>query len=287
MYGDIVQVLTSDKLFIHGFYSNAVGKTAVLHIHGYEGNFYENYFLHPLYKKLREQNISFLSANTRGNGKITDFNTVSGSIITVGAWNERLEDTYLDIDAWIKFLLTNGYENIILQGHSLGTVKAVRYLFEGTHRKKIKKLILLSPFDAKGLFQHYETKSLESCISIAKREIKKGNTMNNAKLKSWSGMSYQTFMSMYGGDELSRMFEFCNDSYEFSALKKITIPTLIMVGSKDEYFHLSNPNHPEEATDILKKNIPKNKTILLPQANHWFNGFEDQLASEVLSFITA
>jgi predicted alpha/beta hydrolase family esterase len=36
-----------------------------------------------------------------------------------------------------------------LQGHSLGTFKIVRYLFEGKYADKINKLILLAPFDIK------------------------------------------------------------------------------------------------------------------------------------------
>ena len=41
----ILQVLTSDALYLHGFYAPTEDKkVALLHIHGFEGNFYENNF---------------------------------------------------------------------------------------------------------------------------------------------------------------------------------------------------------------------------------------------------
>ena len=40
-----------------------------------------------------------------------------------------------------------GYSEFILAGHSLGTIKSVRYLFEGEYADTIRSLILLAPFD--------------------------------------------------------------------------------------------------------------------------------------------
>lgn len=287
MNSDMVEVATSDKLLLHGFYSNARGKTAVLHLHGFEGNFYENYFLQPVYKKLRENNISFLSANTRGTGKITDIKKTDGSSVTIGAWNERLEEAYLDIDAWTKFLTDEGYEKIILQGHSLGTVKSVRFLFEGTYREKVKKLILLSPFDAKSCVEKTSSKPINSLIKKSISQVKRGNGKKDARVPPWFGMSHETFLSWYRENNFKGMFEFGNKPYDFPHLKKIPVPTLVVVGSNDTYFHPSNPKHPEEAAEILAKNIPDNRTILIPNTDHWFGSYENQLAAEIHSFITS
>jgi predicted alpha/beta-fold hydrolase len=56
----------------------AIKKSAVLHIHGFEGNFYENNFGYVLTDELEKQNTAFLTVNTRNNGRNTDFNTVGG-----------------------------------------------------------------------------------------------------------------------------------------------------------------------------------------------------------------
>jgi len=254
-----MQVCTSDGIYLHGYYMPTQGKKNVLlHIHGFEGNFYENNFIYVLADELEKNDIGFLTVNTRGNGSKTDFNTKSGEIIHIGGYNEILEEAHLDISAWIEFLISEGYENIILQGHSLGTFKAVRYLFEGKYADKINKLILLAPFDMK-------------------------TSVEVNKAKEW--LSKKTFNSWISGDDFSRMFEFCFKEYDFPVLNKIKIPTKIIVGSKDEYFHLSNPDHPEEAMDILLKNIPNSQGVIIPDAVHSYKPHEDIMANEVVKFI--
>ncbi len=62
----IVQVATSDGLYLQGYFAPKKGKKALLHIHGFEGNFYENKFVQVLADKLDSENITFLSVNTRG-----------------------------------------------------------------------------------------------------------------------------------------------------------------------------------------------------------------------------
>src|SRR3989344_3537114 len=130
--GQLLQISTSDGLDVHGFYVPSKGKkTAILHIHGFEGNFYDNNFVHVLADSLDEAGIGFLTVNTRGNGRDTDFSTVDNKLKRIGARYELLEEAHLDITAWLKFLIKEGYQQIVLQGHSLGTMKVVRYLFEG------------------------------------------------------------------------------------------------------------------------------------------------------------
>ena len=59
----------------------------------------------------------------------------------------------------------------------------------------------------------------------------------------------------------------------------------IIVGEKDEYFHLSNKDHPEEAMSILLKNIPNSQGVIIPGARHSYKPHEDIMAKEVIKFI--
>jgi len=248
----LLQVSTKDGLFLHGFYSPSNDKkNIILHIHGFEGNFYENNFIYVLDEYLRNSNIAFLTVNTRGNGTITDFNTTDGKIKTIGAWNELLEDAHVDISAWIKYLIDQNYENIILQGHSLGTMKVVRYLFEGEYKDKINKLILLAPFE----------KTLPP------------------------NLSQQTIESWTNPEKFSKMFDFSYSNYDFSILKEIKIPVKIIVGSKDECFFPSHPNNFQQAMDILLKHIPHSSGVFIPDAFHSFKPNELLMAKEVVDFI--
>jgi len=61
----LLQITTSDGLYLHGYYSPSIDKkTALLHIHGFEGNFYENSFVFALANDLEKANIGFITVNT-------------------------------------------------------------------------------------------------------------------------------------------------------------------------------------------------------------------------------
>jgi len=248
----LLQVSTSDGLYLHGFYSpTSDRKVALLHIHGSEGNFYENNFIYSLINNLNQNNIAFLTVNTRGNGITTDFNTVSGEIKNIGTKKELLEEAHLDISAWIKFLLDEGYQEIILQGHSLGTMKVIRYLFEGEYKDKINKLILLSPFE----------KVLLPDLSPETQE-------------GWAG-----------NNDFARVFDFNSENYDFPILKQIKIPTKIIVGAKDEYFYPTNPNDFQRIMDLLLTHIPNSEGVFIPDAVHSYKPNEDLMSQEVVKFI--
>jgi pimeloyl-ACP methyl ester carboxylesterase len=282
----LLQVATSDGLYLHGYYVPSVDKkVAVLHIHGFEGNFYENNFVHVLADELEKARIGFLTVNTRGNGRDTDFNTVNGECRRIGARYELLEDAHIDISSWLKFLVSEGYKEIILQGHSLGTMKVVRYLFEGELKNKVNRLILLSPFDKKG-FMVVQKKNTEKLLEEAKKMVDNGKGDELITPEFGEGTtSYKTFISWYKQDDLGKMFEFCSPKYDFPILKQIEIPTKIIVGSIDEYFYPTNPEHPEEAMEMLIKNIPNSKGKIIEGAVHSFKPYEDVMAREVKSFI--
>lgn len=249
----LIQITTSDGLYLHGFYCpTSDKKIAILHIHGYEGNFYENNFIYSLINNLSQNNIAFLTVNTRGNNKNSDFNTIDGEYKTIGAWNELLEEAHLDISAWIKFLLDEGYQEIILQGHSLGTLKVIRYLFEGEYKDKINKLILLAPFE---------------------------------KHTPPSDLSPQTYESWNNQSDLARVFDFSATNYDFPVLKQIKIPTKIIVGEKDECFYPTDPNHFKRIMDLLLNHIPNSQGVFIPKAVHSYKPNEDLMSQEVVKFI--
>lgn len=124
----IIQVKTQNSLLLYGLYLPVLKRdTIFINIHGTASNFYENYFIEILAKKLSEEEISMLSTNNRGAG-------VYDAYQKTGAAVEKFEDCLIDIDAWIEFALKEGYRNIILSGHSLGTEKVVYYLASGSFR---------------------------------------------------------------------------------------------------------------------------------------------------------
>jgi pimeloyl-ACP methyl ester carboxylesterase len=283
----LLQISTLDRLYLHGYYvSSENKKAAVLHIHGMESNFYQDNFIHALVDELEGKDIGFLTVNTRGNGRDTDFNTVDGDRKRIGSRYEMLEEAHLDIAAWLEFLIDEGYKEIVLEGHSAGTLKVVRYLFEGELKDKVNKLILLSPIDPLGFRKACGRNDIEGFLKKAQAKVDEGNGDELITPEfDHDALSYKTFISWYKRDDLGRMFEFCSPEYDFPILKQITIPTKVITGSKDEYFHPSSPEHPEEAMDILLKSIPNSKGKIIESAVHSFKPHEDIMVREVSKFI--
>lgn len=285
MNNKLVKTQTQDGLILHGYYSpTSSRKICILHIHGMEGNFYGNNFIHSMLDKYEVNDIGFLTVNTRGAGKVTDFETIDGKYRQIGSMYELLEEAHLDITAWIEFLKSQNYKIIILQGHSAGTVKIVRYLFEGEFRDEVNGLILLAPIDPKSYREFKGRNNLDKYIAKAQNKIKigKGSELITCDYDH-DLISFQTFVSWYKQDDLGRMFDFGTSNYNFPILRQISIPTQIIVGSKDEYFSPNNPNHPENTMKILTDNIKKSKGIIISNATHSFQGYEDVMIDQIIN----
>ncbi len=283
----LLQITSSDGLYLHGYYAPTGNKkVGVIYIHENEGNFYQDNYVYNLLDKFEENNIAFLGVNNRGNGKDTDFDTTDGKGRRIGSRYEILEESHLDITPCVKFLVDDGYSEIVLMGHSAGTVKAVRYLFEGELKEKVSKLILLSPIDPLGFRIAKGRKDIEDFLNKAQAKVdeSKGEEIVTPDFDH-DILSYNTFISWYKRGDLGRMFEFCSPTYDFPILKQIEIPTKIIVGSKDEYFYPLNPEHPEEAMNILLRNISNSSGKIIEGAVHSFKPHEDVMVDEVSSFV--
>ena len=284
---DLVEVATKDKLRLQGLYSSGkANKPAVIHFHGFQGDFFTNPFIRPVAKKLHENGYGFLSIQTRGMGNDYLFNTTDGTWKRYGSYFEVHEEARLDIDAWIEFLKEKGYKQIILQGHSLGTFKIVRYLFEGTYPEIVNKLILLAPFDNIYMAESYTKGKWKDYVKQAKQMVQEGKGEEIIPKHWWDiTISINTYISWLDENDFTHMFNFYDKKYLYPVLNKLNIPVKVIVGSKDEYLHTSNPSNPREAIDIMKKNIENFSYKLIEDAKHSFTGYEDVLAREILEFI--
>jgi len=284
---ELVKTTTEDGLYLHGMFKKGdKNKLAVLHIHGYEGDFFSNSFITVETNALKENDYSFLSVQTRGTGQEFELQTTQGETKTYGSHYELLKESYLDIDGWVEFLVENGHHNIVLQGHSLGAVKAVRYLAEGKHTNYIKKLIILSPIDVHALAEVVTEGKYKEYLHTAKQKIEEGRGREIIP-ESYVNMimSYQTFASWLTMDHFGKMFNFADEDNSFMLLNKLDIPVKAVVGDKDNLFNPINPLNPQEALDILKLNIPDFRYKIIEGADHNFNGKEHELSHEVLTFL--
>ncbi len=289
MKTSIHRIYTKEGLELHGalYQPDKKVKTVLAHIHGMAGNFYENKFLDHIAETLTKNNIAFAPFNNRGNGSIKDFVKITRkglSFDIIGNAYERFEDCVSDIKAQIDFLERQGYENIHLSGHSLGSPKIAYYLAK-TKDKRIKSIILVSPSDMLGLVRD-EPKRFKQDISIAKKMIKqgKGNELMPRFVWDEYPISAKTYLSIFNDNSKAGIFNFYNPKDEYKTLSKINCPIFTVMGRKDDVLIIPI----EDIMRIIKeksKSSPRCESKIISNADHIYVGFEKSLAKAILTWI--
>ncbi len=275
--GEIVEITTKDKLELPGilFEPKAKTKTAIIHVHGFVGNFYENKFIGGLAKASINRRVAFLSFNNRGAGIVTEFirrknNKVK--YVKIGGSLERFEDCIIDLRAAIDFLSRKGYSKIFLQGHSSGCQKITYYQYK-TQDKRVKGLILLAPVDDVGYVKRLLGKKYRAALKIVRALIRRGK--RTASVPKWiqfypmlnAGVAFQVIDKE---SPSGRLFDYSGELREIS---EVTCPLLAVFGSKDEY-----EEKPEQKLELLRDKTGCD-VKLVNGANHGFSGYERKLES--------
>ena len=119
--------------------------TVLICITGIHGNFYSNPFYYNIGDTLTAAGIDFIYAQTNDAfGAIRTHNVHTGQEEIIGSWNERFALTDEDVAAYLDYAERQGYEHIILAGHSLEANKVIYYLSRH-HDPRVEHFLLLSP----------------------------------------------------------------------------------------------------------------------------------------------
>jgi len=218
MIGKLVTALTKDGIWLQGLFCEPKTKTtkAVLHIHGLQGNFYENYFVDPIAVEANNQGIAFLTVNLHGSGYRQDYWLRDYSDTKMFGGNyELFEDCIQDVNAWLKFLKDKGYTQVFLQGHSLGTLKVVFYQVK-TKNPLVRALVLLSPADMIGLWKDEVKNKGGYFLNLSKKYISKrqGGKLMPDKAVGYP-ISARTYRNFYGPQSKIHIFDFHNPNFDY------------------------------------------------------------------------
>ncbi|MEK9185456.1 MAG: DUF1749 domain-containing protein [Patescibacteria group bacterium] len=246
-----------------------------MNIHGTASNFYEEYFIEVLTGKLAQQGVSMLSTNNRGTGV---YDAWQGN----GAAVEIFSDCLIDINSWIEFALEQGYERIILSGHSLGTEKVIYYMTYGKYTDKVSALVLLAPATSPGsepiLVKDYEEK-LESARVL----IQEGKGKVFLDRNAYGGIMPKSAESYVDFSDLNPKFD---DALPFHkkhlpSFGKIKIPILAVIGDQEEYTVIPI----KEALALMRKENPDTKIIQISNCDHDFQKNEEKLSEILIEFL--
>lgn len=274
---EFVRIITEDGLELHGLLFEPTEKTtnALIHIHGWIGNFYENKFIDYIAKEAILRWFAFLTFNNRGTGIVTDLIKRGESKLEyrrIGGSLEKFEDCVIDIKAAIDFLSQRGYKEIILQGHSLGCQKITFYKYK-TEDERVKGLILLAPVDDVAFTKKQLKNKYKKSLDIAREMVKngKGDDLVSKWMAFYPLLNARMFLNVADPESSSgRIFDYARSLKE---IKSISCPKLAVFGSNDEY-----QSNPGEKLEILKKNVKDCDLGLIKNSGHGFVGFEEELS---------
>lgn len=286
---NIVSTSSSDELQLTGFLSEtSASKDIIVHIHGMGGDPYTNGWYPTFHKEYPNNNIAFLVGNHRGTGSITMFKQGNDKYPNYGNALETMEDSAIDIDAWVQYAVNLGYQNIHIQAHSLAPSKVVNYLNNVNHNY-VKSLILISPCDMLGL-TIYDQKLHNQLFQEARELVKsgKGDQLLSQMVDGDYYMSAKTYLNFFSDNSSCNIFCYTDRKHDWSKVNQITQPVLLIGGTNDSA--METLINSLEGFEILKKQLTNSSmvhSIVYENADHSFDGFEGQIVKDVVAFINS
>ncbi len=272
---------------------NHVNNKIVVHIHGSLGNFYQNKFIWHMSKIYCENGIDFLSINLSAHDGLAE-GYYGTKMKYVGGSVTDYEESQFDIDAALEFAKSLGYEDILLQGHSLGCDKIIEYSLKST---PTYDLILLSPTDSYAIHSRWilpetideQINRLETSISDKNNMICEDANFDWAKCNDYGAKgtdqdwNYQipvtkrTLLSILKGSA------FTNLNMELSHKFYIDINVFAFLGKKDGLLFCPNYKMAEHLSNKFKTFT----SVLDLDADHDLVGVEKELTNRIVKWVHA
>lgn len=261
-------------------------KKIIIHVHGKEGHFIQNHFVTSMGAAYPQVGYAFLTFNNRGHDYMADLLKKSSTGFTWeqgGSMFDILEHAKYDIEGIIEYVRSLGYEEILLQGHSLGPHKICYYITHTEHHA-VSKLIFLTTADVQYQFDS-SVPEWQKYTLIAKRMIDEGKGKDIMPIRLWSNcpISAATFWNYTNPDTNCFVFNGTHPEMEYKNFNKITLPMLVVNPENDVATGIKQ----ERALELIRKNsVSKNLTTkIIPDAVHNFLGKERLLTETIIEWL--
>lgn len=252
--------------------------TVMIAITGIHGNFYSNPFYYNIGDTLNGGDIDFIYAQTNNAfSEIPTVNIRTGKKETIGSWNERFSYTDDDLDAYITFAEQEGYQHIILGGHSLGANKVIYYLSRN-HDKRVEHFFLLSPANLTYMMSGVTNREKE----LIKAQVEHGD---GDKMLPFPFMGWVTCIANTAWDwQFSGLLNNVHTAKDgdFSQASALSHTGALLVGTYDNFtdgdpsdFLRNLNNHMATAAD--------NKLIFIEKTGHTYQMKHQEVADKILA----
>jgi pimeloyl-ACP methyl ester carboxylesterase len=302
---EFISFTSTDKLKLPGLlYTPAAGtkKVAIwLHGMGDSGVFYSPERVNALGKALTSNNIALLGFNNRGAHNAKSLKSVDENLpeenrrYQAGTYYELIADCVKDIDGAVAFLKQRGFSTFYLLGHSTGANKICAYHVRAG-QNPFRKYVLAGPADDTGLmFSDLGAKKFWQALNYAARFAKADPLRTMPKYTGMYPFSAQAAWDMLNPDGDYNTFPFYECVTErlgkkrlFDEYQKIDLPTLVILGEKDEY--TTTAGSTREALDLFMEytsnaRLKQTDFSSVPDADHSFHGAEAAFAERVADWL--
>lgn len=281
---EIIKVNTKRGLELKGaIFDSKDAKTVLIMLSGICSNVFQNELLYSTGKLLSENGISVIIAHAHDSFSCFAYTDHSaGKQKHTGTFNDDFSMVYEDVDAYVQYANNQGFQNIILAGHSLGSNKIIHYL-GNTPDNIIDYFIISSPVDIMHWWKVMP--NINTCFETAKQWVQSGNGEQILPILfgGFSPMSANTVLGFYNAENLKNC-PVLSKKGEIESLYNIKPNGSFIIGSKDSVTGES-PKAFMEQLNLWTKNPDKNQVIEVDGASHIFYGKHDIYAKTVLGCI--
>lgn len=284
----LTEIITKDKLIHRGIFyrpsrkaTDGKANLAILWVHGLSGKFYGDIAMMERFAGACEKRgWGFAAFNNRGHDLISSTHKVDSTYFYGGAGYETFEDCIFDIHAGVDFLVSQGFSQVYLVGHSTGGLK-VGYS-EGTKPHTSVAGVILAGALSDRLGPDVDHQALQNDVERMEKMIRDGKT-NLIEGLSFFPMTPKRFISLNKKGSSEEVFDYAEKNPKMAILKQITKPLFVIVSENDEY--LDRPA--KEVVDVFDKHTKSKgyKSIVFPGANHGFEGKEASFVETVCNWI--
>lgn len=285
------QVATADGLRLDGFLQSPVAAETELtdsdHVallmHGAGANFYGASLVNRVGTHLLKDGWPVLRANNRGHdGWHVAFR--GGKLVYLGSAFERLEESVLDIVAWLDWLQRSGYRRVTLLGHSLGAFKSLFTLSQliesevyADRLDLIQNVVAISP---PALTQSGFSSSIRQQDYL--QTIRQCETMLEQEQQSstfWA--TYPFPMLLSPGCYLNKYVS--GERFHFlSWLDSLQVPVYWNFGGQE----LEGHDVLSRSVEQLQQQLPSHHEFCITEgADHFFTGFTREVCRDVVRWL--
>ena len=278
-----LNIATQSGTVLHGvlFPAETPAKTVVIAITGIHGNFYSNPFYYNIGETLSKAGVDFLYAQTRNAfGKMQEVNALTNEPEIIGSFNEDFAKTIEDLTAYLDFAEQQGYENIVLAGHSLGANKVIYYLSE-TQDPRVSKFLLLNPANVTHLTNFVG--DTERAYIRQMVEKGQGQKLLPFELFGWLPATADTAYQWLYSPLLNNVH--VETDGDFSQVEKISHSGALLIGTLDRFTY-GDPSGFLRNINAHFTNSQANKLIFIENTGHTYQQKEQELADKIRDLLT-